>query len=337
MPEGNRRLDQHQRAVRKKGFLKRMGYFMAAILSVLGWFGGARPVVFQGYAEGEYVLVGPADGGRLARLEVARGDTVKAGAALFAVDPVALLAARDEAAAQLAAAEAQAANIATGSRVADRAVVAAQLGQAEASEALARVELARAQNLQGGGAMSRQALDEARATEAVDAARVAELAARLKVADEPLGRDAEREAAAAAVAADTAVLAAAQWHLAQAAPPAPAAGLVADTYFRPGEMVAARQPVVSLLPPENIKVRFYVPEGALDRFAAGTRVMLSCDGCGPAIPGRVRYVAPDAEYTPPVLFNRENRASMVFLVEAWPSARATALHPGQPVDVALAP
>ena len=153
--------------------------------------------------------------------------------------------------------------------------------------------------------------------------------------DEPIGRAAEQAADAAAIDVDQAALIAAQWHLDQAAPTAPAAGLVADTYFRPGEMIGAGQPVVSLLPPQNIKVRFYVPEGDLGRFSIGAKVLLDCDGCGAAIPGVVRYVAPDAEYTPPVLFNRDNRAKMVFLLEAWPAQRATDLHPGQPVDVSL--
>lgn len=313
-----------------------MGSFLAAITSLLAVFGWTPQTAFQGYAEGEYVLVGPADAGRLETLDVARGDTVAPGAALFAIDRTSLLAARDQAASTLAAAEATAQNMAIGSRPADRAVIEAQQHQAAASLALAKIELARAQALQGSGAVSHDVLDQDRATVSVDEARLAETTASLAVADEPLGRDAERTAAAANVDTDRAALIAAQWHLDQAAPTAPKAGLIADTYFRPGEMVAAGQPVVSLLPPGNIKVRFYVPEADLDRFAVGAKVSLRCDGCGAPIPGIIRYIAPNAEYTPPVLFNRDNRARMVFLLEAWPTARPSALHPGQPVDVSLA-
>lgn len=314
-----------------------MNIFSGLIASLLAAFGWAPQTSFQGYAEGEYVLIGPADAGRLQTLNVARGDTVAAGATLFAIDPTPLLAARDQAASVLAAAQAQAANITVGQRVADRAVIAARQHQAAATLALAQTQLARMRALLGKNAVSRDAFDQAQAAEIVDEARLAEANAALAVADEPLGRNAEQIAAAATITADRAALDAAQWHLDQATGVAPAAGLIADTYFRSGEMIAAGQPVVSLLPPGNIKVRFFVPESDLDRFAAGTRVTLACDGCGPPIPGVVRYIAPDAQYTPPVLFNRDNRARMVFLLEAWPTQRPTALHPGQPVDVSRAP
>jgi HlyD family secretion protein len=312
-----------------------MTIFSVGLASLMAFFGWVPQTVFQGYTEGEYVLIGPADTGRLAALDVVRGDKVATGALLFALDPTPLLAARDQAAATLAMAEAQAANLTTGNRPPDRAAVVAQQSQAKAALLLAQIELQRIQSLQANGAVSRDALDQAQATTTVDAARLAEATASLNVADEPLGRDAERDAASASIEVDRAALLAAQWHLDQAAPTAPAAGLIADTYFRPGEIIAAGQPVISLLPPGNIKVRFYVPEDQLGHFAIGTDVSLACDGCGAPIQGVVRYIAPDAEYTPPVLFNRDNRAKMVFLLEAWPITRQTALHPGQPVDVSL--
>jgi len=69
----------------------------------------------------------------------------------------------------------------------------------------------------------------------------------------------------------------------------------------------------------------------------GTKVSLRCDGCGPDIPATVRFISPQSEYTPPVLYNRENRDRIVFMLEAWPTATPEALHPGQPVDVTVAP
>jgi HlyD family secretion protein len=111
---------------------------------------------------------------------------------------------------------------------------------------------------------------------------------------------------------------------------------VVDTLYRQGEWVAAGAPVVSLLPPENVKVRFFVPEPRLGAITVGDEVHVRCDACGPDLSAVISYVSPDAEYTPPVIYSREMRAKLVYLVEAEPR-QPTALRPGQPVDVTLAP
>jgi HlyD family secretion protein len=94
--------------------------------------------------------------------------------------------------------------------------------------------------------------------------------------------------------------------------------------------------VVSLLPPGNVKVRFFVPEPKLGGVKVGQRVALACDGCAPSLGATISFIAPQAEFTPPVIYSKDNRAKLVFLVEARPSAEdAVKLHPGQPVDVTL--
>ena len=130
-------------------------------------------------------------------------------------------------------------------------------------------------------------------------------------------------------------LAQAQWRLDQKTQTAPIAGIVYDTLYRPGEWVAAGAPVVSLLPPGNVKIRFYVPEPALAAIRRGTAVTVRCDGCGSPITARVAFIAPQAEYTPPVIYSRENRSKLVFLVEARPEQPNPALHPGLPVEVTV--
>jgi HlyD family secretion protein len=105
--------------------------------------------------------------------------------------------------------------------------------------------------------------------------------------------------------------------------------------YRPGEWVAAGAPVVSILPPGNVKIRFYVPEPVLASLRIGAPVSVRCDGCGAAIAAKISFIAPQAEFTPPVIYSRENRAKLVFLVEAHPDAANAALHPGLPVEVAL--
>ncbi len=85
-----------------------------------------------------------------------------------------------------------------------------------------------------------------------------------------------------------------------------------------------------------MKIRFYVPETRLAALRVGDAVSVRCDGCGNAIPAKIRFIAPQAEYTPPVIYSRENRAKLVYLVEAWPDAPNPALHPGLPVEAMLA-
>jgi HlyD family secretion protein len=116
----------------------------------------------------------------------------------------------------------------------------------------------------------------------------------------------------------------------------PAAGTVQQVYYRPGEMVPAGRPIVALLPPGNLKVRFYVPEAVLPRIAVGESVEVRCDGCRGDLTARIDFIARTAEFTPPVIFSLEERAKLVFLVEARPN-RPEALRVGQPVSVALAP
>ncbi|MGH6920001.1 MAG: HlyD family secretion protein, partial [Geminicoccaceae bacterium] len=130
-------------------------------------------------------------------------------------------------------------------------------------------------------------------------------------------------------------LAQAEWRLDELAQAAPQAGLVVDTLYRPGEWVAAGAPVVSLLPPENVKVRFFVPEPRLGAIAVGDEVEVRCDACPPDLAAEISFIAPEAEYTPPVIYSREMRAKLVYLVEAKPR-QPDALRPGQPVDVILA-
>jgi HlyD family secretion protein len=108
-------------------------------------------------------------------------------------------------------------------------------------------------------------------------------------------------------------------------------------FYQPGEWVGAGQPVVSLLPPGNVKARFFVPESDLARVQLGSNVMLACDGCGSAIAAKVTRVATQPEYTPPVIYSNAQRSKLVFMVEAKPTpGEATRLKPGQPLDVRLA-
>jgi HlyD family secretion protein len=126
----------------------------------------------------------------------------------------------------------------------------------------------------------------------------------------------------------------AQTRLARRRIASPAAGLIQQVYFRPGEMVPAGRPVLALLPPGHVKVRFYVPEAVLPRIARGDPVDVHCDGCADNLTARISFIASSVEYTPPVIYSLEERAKLVFLVEALPE-RPEALRVGQPLSVAL--
>ncbi|MDE2089129.1 MAG: HlyD family efflux transporter periplasmic adaptor subunit [Gammaproteobacteria bacterium] len=310
---------------------------LAAALALLAACSAPRPDYFQGYAEGEYVYVAAPAAGRLVTLAARRGMQVRGGDPLFALDDASQRAAVNEAAARLQRAQAQLANLEKGRRPQELAVIRAQQAQAEAALRLSRSLLQRRRKLYASKAISPMALDEARAAYRRDRARVAQLAAEAKVARLGARSDEIKAARDQAQAAHEA-LAQAQWRLDQTRQRAHQNGLVSDTFYVPGEWVPAGRPVVALLPPQNVKVRFFVPETELGAVRVGETVALRCDGCRSGLRGRISYISPQAEYTPPVIYSERERRKLVFLVEARPApAVAYALHPGQPVDVRLIP
>jgi len=296
----------------------------------------AGPSGFQGYAEGEFVLVASPYAGTLERLAVARGQQVAAGAALFALESAAEQAAVGEAEARVGTARERLANLEAARRKPEIEALQAQVASAAAERRLAVEQLKQQERLRRAGYVSQSRLDEAQAAHDRAAARVEEAEAQLRNARAGIGREAEIGAARTELQAAQAQLAQARWRLEQKSAAAPAAALVQDTFFSQGEWVPAGAPIVSLLPPGNIKLRFFVPETAVGAIRAGQPVSVTCDGCGAPIAATVSFVSAQPEYTPPVIYSRESRAKLVFLVEAKPKPEdATRLHPGQPVDVSL--
>ncbi|MDE2002250.1 MAG: HlyD family efflux transporter periplasmic adaptor subunit [Betaproteobacteria bacterium] len=307
----------------------------AAVLAIAGCSPDRAATYYPGYVEGEYVRVASPLSGTLIRLAVERGTQVAQGAPLFSLEDAQERAARSEAEARVRQAQATLADLEKGRRPPEVAAVRAQLAQAQASLVQSEADLARTRKLVADRFLPPQQQDAAVAARDRDRARVAELVAQLRVANLPARGDAIA-AASAEVRAASDALSQAQWRIDQKSQAAPAAGLVDDTLYRPGEWVAAGAPVVSLLPPGNVKVRFFVPEAQLATIKAGDAVTVRCDGCAQDIAARVRFIAPQAEYTPPVIYSRESRSKLVYLVEARPEVPVAALHPGLPVEVTLA-
>jgi HlyD family secretion protein len=115
---------------------------------------------------------------------------------------------------------------------------------------------------------------------------------------------------------------------------APVSGTIQQIYFREGEMVPAQRPVLSIMPPGNIKIRFYVPETDLPKLAIGDEVRVACDNCAADLTAKIYFLATAAEYTPPVIYSLDERNKLVYLVQARPS-RPDALRVGQPISVFL--
>jgi HlyD family secretion protein len=288
---------------------------------------------WQGYLEGDYVYVSSPLAGRLDKLMVAKGARVAAGAPLFELERAAELDAQRQASQQLQAAKAQLEDLKKGSRPEEIAALEARLGQARAAAELSTLELARQDELFKTGAISASEHDRARLTHVGDDRAVEEDAARLDTARLG-GRFDAVAAATAAVRAAADAEARARWSVDQKAQEAPAAALVYDTLYRQGEFVAAGSPVVALLPPTNIKVRFFVQEADFARLKAGDRVSVGVQGHASPLEATVSYLSPQPEYTPPVLYNQDNRAKLVYMIEAvFAPDVAADLHPGQPVDV----
>jgi HlyD family secretion protein len=310
---------------------------LAALFCALALAGcnPAPPAGYPGYVEGEFVRVAAPLSGTLLELAVQRGTEVAKEAPLFTLESEQERAARAEAQARVRQAQATLANLEKARRPPEIAAARAQLAQAQASLRQSDADLVRTQKLVADRFLPPQQRDQALAARDRDRGRVAELTQQLQVANLPARSD-EIAAANAEVKAASDALAQAQWRVEQKSQTAPVAGLVADTLYRAGEWVAAGAPVVSLLPPANVKLRFYIPETLVGSLRIGDAVTVRCDGCGADIPAKVRFIATQAEFTPPVIYSRENRANLVFLVEAWPDAPNPALHPGLPVEVALA-
>lgn len=292
------------------------------------------PNLVQGYVEGEYVYVASPLPGALESLSVQRGTQVKEGDPLFALDSAAEQAARDEAERRLAQARANLEDTKKGKRPTEIEAVKAQLKQARAALRLAESEFARHEALMSvPGATAELEFDRARSARDQQRQRMAELEADLTTAQ--LGSRTDLVVAAdAEVRAREAALAKAEWDLSQKRQRAPKSGLVFDTLYREGEWVAAGRPVVALLPPQNVKVRAFVPQARIGTIRLGDQVAVSMDSVAQPLVGTVSFISPRVEYTPPVIYSRESRGKLVFMIEATFDPQVAAdLHPGQPVDV----
>lgn len=301
---------------------------LAGLLALLPG-GAAEPRGYVGYLEADYVYVAPATPGRLADIAVAEGQSVTQGQLLFTLDDRQQAAQHDAAAARVAAAQASLDNLVTGGRQQEIEVIRAALGKAQSDLGLATANLSRSEKLLAAGAVAAVRVEQDRAAVASAQAQVDQLSAQVDVAELP-ARSAQQVAAEANLAAARADAEGAAIVLADRRTTAPVAGVVDRLYFQTGEM-AGSAPVLSILPAGALKARFFVPETARASLAIGQDVHVGCDGC-PTMQARITYLAAEPQTTPPVIYSREERGRLVYLVEATLAAPGTLL-PGQPVTV----
>ncbi len=294
--------------------------------------GGEAAPAYQGYVEGEFIQVASPVAGRLEALHVRRGDSVQAGEALFDLEAEYEKAVLLAAEADNAAAEATLADMRTGKRQEEISALEAQLEQALAAERDSAAQLERIIELHREGAATKSQLDKSQADADANYARVQELRENILIARLP-SRDMQVAAQAAAVGAAKARIVQAEWALDNKKIASPRNGRVYEIIQRQGELVPAGQPVLRLLPPENVKIRFYVPETVLASMHPGREVLVRLDGA-PEVPAVVSYVSAEAEFTPPVIYSNDSRYKLTFMIEANPFPEtATRLNPGQPVVV----
>ncbi len=307
---------------------------LGALAGMLAACGDGASSSWQGYVEGDPLLVGPKASGQLSKLAVDSGARVEQGALLFILDADTVLARRDQALARQQQAQAQLDDLLKGKRPEEIAVVDAQIREAEARFVVTQRDYVRLEKLVATNVASVKAFDIAKGDRDVAAAELERLKRERRSQLLP-GRADAVEAARRNVAAAQAQLAEAETTLRERSVYAPKAGAVQDVFFREGEVVTEGRPVVSILPPAGRKVLFYVPEADLARVKQGSMVGVGCDNCPSGMTARVTFVSGEAEFTPPVIFSVQTREKLVYKVEAVPEKNAASLKPGQPVDVVL--
>jgi len=198
---------------------------------------------------------------------------------------------------------------------------------------MAEIEYKRQSELLAKGVGTRKDYENAESTMRQLRMRQSSLIAQEKV-NELGARSDEIAAAKAQVDQDQAAVEQAKKRLDDLMPGSPEDGLIENTFFNVGEWVPAGTPVVSLLPPFRVKLRFFVPQEDVARAQMGETVSFTCDSCPPDLKARIIYISPRSEFTPPVIYSQTARAKLVFLVEARPQPTQVKLPPGLPVSVA---
>ncbi len=303
---------------------------LTGAMAALG-FGQTVTPTWNGYVEADYVYIAPVTPGRITAVHVREGDKVKAGALLVELETDAQTAALAAAKAGVAQAQANLDNLETGSREAEINVIEASLKSAVASRDLAQQDHDRTFALRARGQATSAQMQQAEGTLAQANAQVEQLQAQLQVAKLP-ARKAQRLAAEAALNVARSQQKSAEIALADRSLMSPIDGRVDQRLYDPGEVAGAGAAILSLYDPARLKVIFYVPEAKRSSVKLGEVLDVSCDGCQPGLTAEITRIGVEPQFTPPILYSRDERGRLVFRAEAR-LMQTDGLSPGQPVSI----
>lgn len=227
--------------------------------------------LFQGYTEGKFVYISSPIGGTLELLKVDSGQSVAQGDPLFSLEQDLESAAMEEARETLQQTEHNLDDLRKGLRAPDLEAIKARREQAEEYLKLSEKEYQRRVQLFKNSSISEDELERTRTDFHIAEQKVEQVRAELESGGLG-GREDLIRAAESRVKAAEARLVQIRWTLDQKTKTAPVGGLVFDTNYQQGEWVGAGRPEVALLPPENIKIRFFVPERLIKRLHPGQEV-----------------------------------------------------------------
>lgn len=308
------------------------------LLLLLLFFAGCRKndeKTYQGYAEGEFVNISSSQSGTLDKLFVKRGDQVGNDSNLYALECQNEFNALNQAQEALLSAKSTLNDYQKGARLQELDVIQAQLSQAIANAQNTKEQLNRNVLLYASNAVSKEQLDNSTALANSTASRVAELTNSLHVAKLSKRID-QIQAQEAHIKELEAAVRQARWKLNEKALKAHGNALVFDTLYREGEWVPAGGIVVRLLPPRNIKIRFFVPQAVAEQLTINQKATILSRSDGKKLSAHITYISTQAEYTPPIIYSNETKEKLTYLIEAYPNPKsAPYLHPGQPVEVSL--
>jgi HlyD family secretion protein len=315
----------------KNQFAKKIVITLLLLLHLFGC--GSSEDLYQGYIEGKYVYVSSAVSGQLIKNMVKRGDDVKKGQQLFALDQEPELSKLDQAQFNLDQAKQELINLKKGARHTVEENIKAKLKQAKSGLVFARKTYERYKTLYKTAAIGKATLDRSSKDYEQSLQKVKEIKAQL--AESKLGaRENLIKAQEAIVKSAKAQVKQAKWALMQKSMISPADSHVFDLIYAPGEFIQGGLPVVILLSPKDTYVIFFIGEQKLNSIKTGDKIFIDCDGCKKRYQARIDYIYPNAEYTPPVIFSQESRDKLVYRVEAKMSIEDTKqFNTGQPVSV----
>ena len=314
-----------------KPILVFVAIFFAVILT--GCESKNKERIFSGYIEGDYLYLAPSLGGRITKINVKEGSFISANTLVFELDDTLAKAELNAAKANLQSLKAQLDDISVGKRPEEIELIKAELNQAESILWIAKTSYERTKALKDKNAVSQKEFDNAQAEFNRAKALVEQLKASLKVAKLP-ARENQIKSLEAKIQEANSQIDALTWRLDQNRVSSPKDGLVEKIFYEAGEFVTAGQPAISLLPPENLKARFFVPSNEISSLQVGRKIDISCDSCE-NFSGVISQIASEPEYAPPIIYSQNTQTTLIYRVEAVINEPSRFMHPSLPINVRL--